>query len=189
MALGVNDPTVSPHLKAYIQSDSGVLVVGVIGEGTSRQLTANWESPFEQDSAGSKYERAGGLIQEATGVTSKGTLQSTQVWNGNVPMTFPVVLELYALNDPESEVRGAVSALEQMASPDVNYVSPLGRAPSTCSIQIGRMILYPECLIEEVSYEVTGPTHVSGLPLRATVQMTIQTKTMLNGSDIPSTYG
>jgi hypothetical protein len=192
MAIGVNDPSVSEHLKIRIQNADGT-VVGLIGEGTSRQLTANWDSPFEQDSAGAKHERLGGFIQTATGgdsggLTSKGTLQSTQVWNGNQPLTFPVVLDFYAIDDADAEVKQAVILLEKMGSPEVNQVFPMGRSPAMASLQVGRMIMYPECHIEDVNTDLDGPIDSNGNPLRATVSMTVQTKAMINGSEIANTF-
>ncbi|MCV6588712.1 MAG: hypothetical protein OIF57_06745 [Marinobacterium sp.] len=188
MAVGISDPGVSQHLLAYIQGPPGT-VVGLIGEGSSRQLTANWESPFEQDSAGSSFERMGGLIQTATGATSKGTLQSTQVWNGNQPHTFTLVLEFYAWADADVEVKQAIIMLEQMASPEVNFATPFGRAPQLVSLQSGRMIMYPECHIEITETSIDGPKDSAGNPLRATVNLTIETKAMLNASDIQNTFG
>lgn len=188
MAIGVTPGKISPHLLAYIQGAPGT-VVGVIGEGSTRQMTANWDSPFEQDSAGSMMERTGGLIQTATGATSKGVLQSTQVWNGNQPHTFDLTLELFAVSDAFSEVQSAIVALEQMAAPDVNYATPLGRAPAVASVQIGRSVIYPECVIGMVSYDTSGPVDSNGYPLRASVQLEIQTKAMINGTDIASTFG
>ena len=73
--MGIQDPKVSAFCKCWIKQGSTV-VVGVIGEGTTKEVQANWESPFEMDSVGSKYEKAGGLLQAESGMTSVTTMNS-----------------------------------------------------------------------------------------------------------------
>lgn len=44
-AVGNKDPEVSNYLKVWIVG-SGEAFVGVIGPGTSKEIAANWASPF-----------------------------------------------------------------------------------------------------------------------------------------------
>ncbi|MBE0505913.1 MAG: hypothetical protein IBX50_04225 [Marinospirillum sp.] len=187
MAVGVSDKSVSPRLMAFIKGESET-VVALLGEGATRDLTANWESPFEQDSAGGVFQKTGGLVQEHTGRTSKSTLNSTQVWGGNVPHSFNLPLIFYALSDAYNEVQAAIIALEQMTAPEVNAVMPGGRIPALVAVSVGRMIIYPECHIVSISTDVSGPKSKDGYPLRAEVTLSVQTKSMLNASDIPGSF-
>lgn len=200
--VGNNDPSVSPYLKTWVYQ-SGVVVCGVTGEGTSKEIQANWDSPFEGESIGSKFGFSGGLLQSgaadefagkigidmaARGITSINTLQSRQVWGGNRPTQFNIVLHFYALSDPRREVINALVELEKMISPQVNDATPFGRVPSPVIINIGRNAIYPDCVIESVSMPLDKEVNKDGLLIRADVNITIQTMQMLNRSDISSKY-
>lgn len=209
--MGNNDPAVSPYLKTWIAQD-GVVVCGVTGEGTSKEIQANWSSPFEGEAVGSKFEKVGGLLQTGAvdfvpGVNLKNTtsitaLQSRQVWGGNRPTQFSIVLQLYALENPQKEVIDALIALEKMASPDLKNTIPidlkalvgmsngnkLGRIPSPVIINIGRNAIYTDCVIESLSVPLDKEKNADGQLIRAEVNLQIQTMQMLNKSDVASTY-
>lgn len=195
--VGTDDPTISPHLKAYVQREGGPIVVGIIGEGSSRELTALWESPFENDTPGSMFARMGGLIQAGAfqgvgvegGSTSKSGLNTTQVWSGTTPHNFNLVLEFYAVSDAFTAVQAAVIELEKCAAPELNGATPGGRIPPTVSLCVGKQIMYGECVITSVSRELDGPISRDGYPLRGTVTLQLQTQTTINQSDIGSTFG
>lgn len=189
MAVGTNDPSISDHLKAFIQREGGPMVVGIIGEGSSRELTALWESPFENDTPGSMASKAGGLAQIKTNKTSKSTLNTTQVWSGTTPHNFTIVLELYAVANPKAEVQDAVVELEKSVAPEMNHATPLGRIPPTVTLNAGRQIIYPECVITSVSRDLDGPISHDGYPLRGTVTIQLQTQATVNQSDIAGTFG
>lgn len=188
-AVGTNDPTLSDHLKAFIQREGGPIVVGIIGEGSSRELTSLWESPFENDTPGSMFTKGAGLAQMKTGRTSKSLLNTTQVWSGTTPHTFNLVLEFYATSDAYSQVQAAVIELEKMAAPEMNEVTPLGRIPPQVSLNAGRQIIYPECVITNVSRQLDGPIGQDGYPLRGSVTIQLQTMATVNQSDIDQTFG
>ncbi|MTI11639.1 hypothetical protein [Sansalvadorimonas verongulae] len=202
--VGVNDPAVSPYCKCWIKQGDTV-VVGVIAEGTSKELAANWNSPFEGDAVGSKFSKSGGLLQSGSltestrGVTTITTMASQQVWEGNAPHAFNVSLQLYALADPKVEVMDALMELERMATPEVQAVSPvggqtadgrrLGRVPQTVFINIGRNVVYGPCVIESLQQPLDAPRSSDGYLMEALVNLTIQSETMLNRSQIAGTYG
>lgn len=195
--VGLQDKSISNYLKAWIQQDD-VCVVGLIGPGTSRQLQANWNSPFEQSSLGSTFEKTAGLFQIVTGQTSKTTLNSTQIWEGNRPISFNLVLVFYALSDPLQEVMLPLQELEKMASPEVNKVSPInvmpgqetfGRMPAPVTLNIGRTTIITDCVIESMSTPLDKERNSDGLLIRAETTLTIQTKSMLNRSEIAKTWG
>ncbi|MGP9633792.1 hypothetical protein ACT3R7_12065 [Halomonas sp. AOP43-A1-21] len=193
-AVGTNDPTISDHLKAFIQTPDA-LIVGIIGEGSSRELTALWESPFENDTPGSMFSKAGGVLQAGhvgglgEGMTSKSTLNTTQVWSGTTPHNFNLVLELYAISDAYTQVQAAVLELEKAVAPELNEITPGGRIPPQVSLNAGRQIIYPECVITNVSRQLDGPIGRDGYPLEGSVTIQLQTFTTVNQSDIPATFG
>ena len=193
--LGTNDPTISNHLKAFLRREAGPTVVGVIGEGSSRELTALWESPFENDTPGSMFAKAGGIVQAGAlggvgeGMTSKSTLNTTQVWSGTTPLNFNLVLEFYAISEAYNAVQAAVIELEKMAAPEINKATPGGRIPQSVTLRVGKQIIYPECVITNVSRDLDGPISQDGYPLRGTVNLQLQTKTTVNQSDIAGTFG
>lgn len=187
--VGTNDPTLSDHLKAFIQREGGPVVVGIIGEGSSREVTALWESPYENDTPGSMFSKGAGLAQIESGRTSKSTLNTTQVWSGTTPHTFNLVLEFYATSDAYNQVQAAVIELEKMTAPEMNEIAPLGRIPGNVTLNAGRQIIYPDCVVTSVSRQLDGPISSDGYPLRGSVTLTIQTMATVNQSDIAGTFG
>ncbi|MFH1984779.1 MAG: hypothetical protein ABIL58_23305 [Pseudomonadota bacterium] len=186
--VGNNDPKVSPYLKAWIRQGS-VCVCGVIGEGTSKEIQVNWNSPFEEDSIGGKFQKVGGLVQAFTDVTSKGKLASQQVWEGNRPHVFNLTLRFYALSDARAEVMLPLMELEKMLSPEVYEMRPGGRIPQTVSINVGRTALYNECVIQGMTVPLDGPRTKDGYLVKAETTLQVETLTMLNQSEIARTYG
>jgi len=186
--IGNNDPSVSQYLKAWIKQGN-VQVCGVIGEGTTKEVAANWNSPFEGDSLGGMFQKAGGVLQIATGMTSKSKLASQQVWEGNQPYVFNLVLSFYALADAKREVMDPLRELEKMIAPQVNDVMPGGRIPQPVWVNIGRNAVYGNCLITSLSIPLDKEKTKDGYLVRADVNLQIETKAMLNSTDIDSTYG
>lgn len=191
--MGNNDPKVSNYLKAWIVG-SGEAVCGVFGPGTSKEITANWVSPFEGESAGEKMQKTGGLVQAATDMTSITSLNSRQVWQGNRPTAFPLELKFYALQDPESEVMAPLRALERMIAPEVNSGIPVGqtadgnmvgRVPNMVVLNIGGKVIYKDCVLESISMPYDKEVARNGGWIRSTVSLQIATIQMLNRSEIP----
>lgn len=186
--VGNNDANVSPYLKAWVKQGN-VLVAGVIGEGTSKEIAANWNSPFEEDSLGGKFQKAGGLVQSKSELTSKSKIASLQVWEGNQPHSFNLVLKFYALANAKQEVMDPLRELEKMIAPEVNEVLPGGRIPQPVWLNIGRNALYRDCVIASMSVPMDKEKTKEGYLVRAETTLQIETSTMLNSSDIDSTYG
>lgn len=208
---GNNDKKISPYLKAWIaqpdkESKISVCVVGLIGQGTSRALQSNWESPFEQSNLGGMFEKAGGLIQATTGATSISTLSSTQIWNGNRPNQFTLNLVFYAISDARKEVMDPLRELEKMMGPNIKSgqrdtkgwlekalsiaasAMPGGRIPLPVILNIGRRTIVPDCVIESMSVPLDKERDRFGNLIRAEVSLSISTKVMLNRDDIAATW-
>jgi len=199
--IGNLDKSVSNHLKCWIQQGS-TTVVGIIGEGASKSLQANWDSPFEGDSAeSSSASKIVGLGQSLT-IDAGGTmttitvLNSKQVWNGNQPTTLNVPMMFYALHDPLSEVVEPIKALERMISPQLEARNPIGdtdnlvpgRTPGTVVVTIGRHTMYSSCIIEGVDFPLDMPVDSNGHWLSANVDVQIQTHAMINQSQVNGIY-
>lgn len=208
---GNADEAVSPHLKVWIKQGN-VWVVGLIGPGTSRQMQANWNSPFEQSNVGSMFEKTAGLAQVVTGKTTITTLSSTQVWEGNRPHSFNLVLIFYALRDAWREVMQPLISLEEMMAPEVSAgeqkeigttwesvkiatsellasVKPGGGIPLPVMLNIGRRSIIDNCVIENMQAPLDKERTKEGYLVRAEVTLSIATKTMLNKASIRATWG
>lgn len=192
---------ISPHLKAWIMQGD-VCVVGVIGEGTSRQLQTNWDSPFEGANADSSdYSSIAAIAQVDLGVTTVTQMNSLQIWKGAQPHTFSLVLSLYALKDAKSEVMDAIRNLEKFASTNLNERSPaelswseadvlnMGHAPQKLMINIGRLVVYDDAILESVDTPLGGPKDIGGNLVSAEVTLNLQSYSSINRRDIDATFG
>lgn len=186
-ALGNNDSRVSEYLKTWICGE-GLAVCGVTGPGTSKEVMANWSSPFEGESLGNKNALAGGSIQMLSEITSITTLNSRQVWNGNQPTKFNIELKFYALQDVAKEVMNPIRALEEMIAPETSQTVGTGRIPGQVAICIGRKVIYKGCVIESMSQPYDKEVYRGGGWIRCTVNLQVSTIAMLNKSEIPA-YG
>jgi hypothetical protein len=211
LIVGNADSKISPYLKAWISQPDwdgkiSTCVVGLIGPGTSASLQANWNSPFEQTNVGGMFEKASGLLQVASGgMTSITTLSSTQVWDGNRPHSFNLVLSFYALRDAKWEVMEPLRELEKMMAPDIKAgdssatglaalkslaqsAIPGGRIPMPVILNIGRRRMIPNCVIESISIPLDKERDRFGNLIRAEVNLSIATKVMLNKDNIDTTW-
>lgn len=188
------DDGISQYLKVYIEKDIPghglVTVVGYIGEGASMSLQSQWNPPFENDTVGdtSYMQKAGDAIQAGTGLTAKAEWNSLLNWVGIEPpqITMPIVLK--AFSDAKLEVEDPIKFLKMMASPELNEISPLGRIPQPCLIDIGRKIKLIDCVIQDIQEELDSPRSKLGWRTENTVQMQFQMKQMLNQSEISNIH-
>lgn len=197
--VGNNDPEVSPYLKIWIAQGS-TCVVGVIGEGTSKEITANWDSPFGEDALASQYRKIDGGLQIVTGavgealggsgagVSTRTATQTTQIWSGNEATAFTLVLIFYALADAKKEVVDAIQALEEMASPNFIAMGAASQEPGVVTLNIGRKLIIKDCVIKNISAPLDGPRTQNGYLARAEVTLQIETKAMQSRADVTGSY-
>lgn len=178
MILGNQDQDVSDHLKVFIKGQDD-MVVALIGEGTSMEVVANWNSPFEGDSLASMFSKAEGVIQYKFGLTLLNSAASHQIWEGNQPYLFNLVLKFYALTDPVIEVEAAIQALEKMMAPDINEWLPGGRIPQTVQLNIGRKRLFNECVLTNLSQPWDKERDKDGTLVRCEVNLQVETIEMI----------
>lgn len=193
---------ISPHLLCWIKQGNAT-VVGILGQGSSRSLMAQWTAPMENPDIGLGItDYAKGTAQAMSGATAITTFSTTQVWSGNSPMKFNLVLDFFAIDDAVSQVMRPLEWLEQFASPQVNGWSPFdptnwkaggsgnatGRIPQRVTLDIGRKMIIPECVIENVSIPLDKERDSSGNLIRAQVTIDVQTLCMLNRDIVSKTY-
>lgn len=191
---GNKDDSVSEHLKCYISNKGGPTISALLGEGSSMEMQSNWESPFESDSIGSMFERAGAIMQVFGGNTSKTTLNSTQVYQGNRPVSLHLVLHLYAYSDAQSEVEMPLKILRMMISPEpsANMILALSgnsQAPSYVSIMIGKKFAYPYCVLESISEPYDTKVDGAGNRLNAIVNVSASTIREIKRSEMAGMPG
>lgn len=181
---------VSEYLKVMVQVGNDV-VIGYIGEGSTKQLSTMWQSPFEGDTVG----QAGGIgskvmdvAQAHSGITSKGVMNTMIVWDGTSPMKLMLTINLKAYNNPQNEVDKAIMMLEAFSSPDLSNTVGLGGIPLTCAVNIGRKVILKDCHIEDVSSELDAPRDKDGYMTRNTVSLSITTSKMINKTEISNIY-
>lgn len=212
--IGNRDPRVSDYRKVWIE-DGETCVVGVYGPGTTLEITANWNSPFEGESAGSKSPFVGGVIQSGIlkdtaqglgyegdstlgeGMTLITTMNSRQVWEGNRPTSVSLELKLYALEDPDIEVMQPLAALERMIAPDtqagavetIKNIAP-GRIPDEVQLNLGRRTIYKGMVIESMSLPYDKEVDSKGRFVRATVTLQLSTRSLVSKDMLKSVdYG
>lgn len=124
-----------------------------------------------------------------------------------MPLKFSLNLIFIAQSDAYEEVMLPLQWLEEFASGEINSVLPvnaaeaaklfmgqggdnvMGRIPGTVIINIGRKMIVPNCVIENISIPLDKEKDRDGNLIRAEVQLDIQTKTMLSKEKIPDTWG
>lgn len=180
---------ISPHLCCWIMQGEA-MVVGVIGQGSSRSITAKWEAPLEQSNAGSQsaFEKVSALLQAGIQKTSISTFSTTQIWDGNTPVKFNLVLDFFAIDNAAEQVMKPIQWLEVFASPQVNGLTLGGRIPDRVTINVGRKMIFPECVIESVSTPIDKERDKDGNLIRAQVTLDIQTLTMQNRDTLAGTW-
>lgn len=198
-----NDDGISKHLKVYIQQGK-VTVIGYLGDGASKTLSSQWQSPFENDTAGqanSRLEKVADVMQLESGKTSKTVMNTALIWDGTSPFELSLPLYFKAYKDAKREVDDAIMYLEQFASPELmqgnvkgeydallNGTLAIGAIPQPCMVNVGHKLILKSCVIENVSSELDAPKTKDGFMTRNTVQLQIRMNRMTNKSQIQSLY-
>ncbi|WP_035604479.1 hypothetical protein [Edwardsiella tarda] len=182
---------ISGYLKCHITSPAhDMTVVGYIAEGSTGQLTNNWNSPFEGDSVGSMagVSTVANIGQSKTGYTSVSKLNSEMIWEGTQAPSFQISLYFQAIRDAKLEVQDPIMCLMQMASPMLNDVMPMGRIPSPCVLDIGRRFKVENLIIQDISYELDAPRTRDGYFTHNTVSLQCSAKQMLNANEVSNLF-
>jgi len=180
---------VSDYLKVTLTSED-YSVVGYIGEGAAMNITSNWDTPLSMDNIGSLagLSATANLSQVTTDKTSVMRWNSLQVWEGGMAPTFSVPMELFAWQEPRTEVQGAIMALLAMISPELNDTTPGGRRPFSVTLDLGRRIKITDVVIQSVDYDLSAPRTREGYFTRNTVTLQMTGMSALNRTDVPNLF-
>ncbi|HCM2005566.1 TPA: hypothetical protein N3A43_004150 [Salmonella enterica subsp. salamae serovar 21:z10:[z6]] len=174
---------VSACLKATL-ANSKFAVTGYITQGATMNFAQTWDAPFTGMSMGSVGGALSGFIQEGTELTSVARWNSLMVWEGGTPPTLTLPLTFLAQYDPFIEVTGAIAALSAMISPELKAANAGGRIPERVALNIGRRIIIPDVIIQDLSFDLDAPRNSAGLFLRNTVNLQLSGSLMFNGSEV-----
>jgi hypothetical protein len=171
-------------------TDENYSVTGYIMPGSSSELASNWVSPFQNDNLGSVSgaETVANLYQAATETTSIYRANSLKVWDGAEAPMFMLQLGFLAITDPITEVNLAIAALSAMISPELKDLSPNGRRPYICTIDVGRRFILADCVLLSMSYDIDAPKNSEGYYLRNTVALQVSGLAVQNRSEITGLF-
>lgn len=186
--VGNQDTRLHDSRKVWI-SDGDLTVCGVYGPGTNMEVNADWGMPFEGCTPGQVLKTAASFLQAKTGLTLVKALNTRQVWEKNSPTQFNVELQLYALQDPDLEVMQALNALEMFIAPDSDGFTTVGAISKFLQVNIGRMVIYQPLVLNSVSIPFDKETDSKGRFVRATVNLTLSTLTMITKDLLYKGYG
>lgn len=187
--VGNMDSNISDARKVWIESPA-VTVCGLYGPGTSQEITANWEQPFENLTIGNLAGHAGGYVQAEKGMTSMTSFNTQQIWSSNRPTAFTVELKLYALSDPDLEVMKPLAALEYMIAPDTrDSWGGGGKIAEAVQLNIGRIVIYQYLVIDSISIPFDKEVDSKGRFVRCTVNVQLSTTTMVTREMLANGYG
>jgi hypothetical protein len=181
---------ISPYLKVTIDGQlpgiGRVSIVGYLGEGASATLTSHWVTPFTADTMGASayMEKAAAITQAVTGLTSKHEFNSVMNWEGIESPALSLPLVLKAFSDAKAEVEEPIRLLKMLASPELNKLLPAGRVPQPVVVDIGRRQKHINVVIKSITEQLDGPRTNGGYRIGNVVALELQTKQMLNQSEI-----
>ena len=197
--VGNADKNISPYLKAWIKQGN-TCVVGVIGEGTSKEVQANWNSPFENDTIGGKFEKNWRPDSRKNRRHKQDpSFVGSDMGRATARMCSTWCLKLYALGRRQERGYGRIAVSREVCitererngppSKSMPAGSNLAEGPAPVSINIGRTALYTPCLIAGMTQPLDKEKTKDGHLVRCEVNLQIETSRMLNRSEIDRTYG
>lgn len=187
--IGNSDVRLHDSRKVWI-SDGDTTICGVYGPGTSLEITANWQQPFEDMTPGKALKTVGAGLQAMTNQTFVKAINSRQTWDSNSPSQLTVELQLYALRDPDIEVMQPLSALENFIAPDIDkFIGGPGEIAKALQVDIGRMAIYQMLVLNSVSIPFDKETDSQGRFVRCTVNLTLSTLTLITKDMLKKGYG
>jgi hypothetical protein len=207
--LGLKNQNISDHLKVIIipaadhNGNMGPSVCGLLGEGTSRELTQNWAQPFASDTLKSAAQSAGGTTGAMANMASRAAdyggktlttvMNSRQVWESG-QHSLNLMIKFQAFSDAYQEVMRPLKALEEMASPDMEEFSPVtmegigGRQPLLVDVNVGRITLFTDLTIHSISIPLDTEKDKDGNLVRASVNISLQPIQLIPKRNIAQTW-
>lgn len=187
----IGDDGISLFRKVFISCpEKDLMVVGYLEDGSNVSYSALWESPFENETLGSVQglEKVSNLAQAGMEKTTTTQLNSLMTWNGQKPPALNLVVYFRAITNTYLEVQKPLELLGNMQAPQLNQVTPGGRRPYPVQINIGRKMLYTDCVIQELSHDLTAPKDSNGYFTYQTVNLAISGMSVKNADDFAKIY-
>lgn len=194
--IGMTTEKISDKQKAVVKQGD-TCVVGLIGQGTSRELTQSWQSPFTSDSLQSKLAGGAGMGKaigrgaEMMGAKLVAKINTRKVWESS-ELEHPLVLHFFCHPGSGSAkecVSDPIQALEEMSSAELSELIPGGRQPQGISLYLCRKYFFEDCRITNVSTPFDVEKDKNGDMLRATVNLGVTPFQMLDKRDLAATWG
>ncbi len=190
----------SPNFLVYISSSKyKTTVVSRAPEDLTMQINADWDTPLAQSGASGIVEVG---VQELLNRSTKTQFASAQIWSGSTPIEITLQLEFQAEQDPKQEVIQPIISLGKMALPSLSgeggskgLFSPPGPrifnfgGGDNIIIQLGEFLIFESVIITNVNPVFkTRDMGVSGVPIRATCDVTFRTAFSLTGNEFENMF-
>lgn len=187
----IGNDGISLFRKVFISlPEKDILVVGYLEEGSNVSVSSLWESPFENETLGSiqGIEKGANILQARYNQTTVTLLNSLMTWQGQKPPALQLVVYFRALTDSYLEVQKPLEMLFTMQSPQLNTATPMGRRPYPVQVNIGRRMVFTDCIIQEVSHDLVAPKDSSGYFTYQTVNLTLSGMSVKNADEFSKVY-
>ena len=188
---GFLDESIDSALKAYI-SQGDICICYLVPDGFTITQSANWNSPLESANAGAKVgDTLGGVAQYYSGETLRTQLNSALVWDGNMPLSisFQGTLSAKYVVSIYDEVLRGVSETFQIMSTELKRLAGVSKIPQPVTLTIFDNIIFQNCQITENSTKLPMRVHEQAkLPIKAEVDLTLSSRTMLNSSQFAAIF-
>lgn len=204
----IGSATAPPGMPSAIKSPSDAYKITLTASGPvisfsvespmperfSLAMSAQWDSPFARSSANA----AAGLVRKATGgrispspqqlsdalnavgASSRFQVESTQVWQESSPFIVSLPLSLYAVDDPNTEIKEKVKQLLMLCAPSESGGLLTAPGPNVLgggtqiSVRIGNFLKMDKCIVRSVSADLEALIHTSGSPMIANVNVEVE---------------
>lgn len=173
-------------------------VVARLPEELQLQSSAEWDAAL---AGGGPAGITNYIAQEVGGVSTRTQFASAQVWSGNAPGELVLPLEFYAQDNPKIEVVDPIIKLNKMLLPRLKgregglFVPPgprtilRNKSHDQITIDVGNFLFFTNVVITNVSQVfVTRDMTQSGLPLRASCEVTFRTLFSLTGNQFEAMF-
>ena len=178
----------------------GLDILADLPENLNLGVQSDWESPLPSTLAGMLDRVTGGAassIANAIGTSPQSQHMSYQMWMGTTPIEIPLTLQFDADKSALEDVYRPIVAIMQMVLP-INGGGGLlyppgpkgglvgafgGREGYGVTVRVGRMMLFPDCIISSASQTFDSRLDAAGFPIAGTVECTFRTSIVYGTAD------
>lgn len=186
-------------------------ISGNIPESYEFSLGTTWDAPFNQPlselvpgnltirgrSVG-QYAQAGSrALQAGTGITTHNKYLSALMWTGGSSMDLTLPFVFHAVSDPIIEVVNPMKTLMKLVAPsEISGTHGMLKAPGPTvlgtvteegdiiTVEIGKFLILSPVVVESVSQAFDTQFNSLGIPIAATVNVTVKSFYTVTKEDI-----